>query len=134
MLSEYLSGLPAFFVYFMVAVIMVAAFTTIYVQVTAHQELRLIRQGNLAAVIAFLGAMAGFVLPLIAAMHASVSLTDFAIWSAIAAVVQIGVYFAAKAMLPDVTARIDAGDIAGGLWLGGMAVIFGMINAAAMTP
>jgi putative membrane protein len=134
MLGGYLSGLPAFLAYFATAVVMVALFAVLYVQITAHQEFRLIRQCNLAAVAAFLGAVAGFVLPVIAAMHSSVNLVDFVIWAAIAAVVQIAVYFGARLMMPDVSQRIVAGEVAGGLFLGGMAVIFGMINAASMTP
>lgn len=134
MLGGYLSGLPAFFVYFLTSLVLVGAFAATYVQVTAHREFALIRQGNLAAVPAFIGAMVGFVLPLTTAMESSVNWLDFVIWAVIAAVVQIGAYFLARLLMPDVTRKIVAGEIVGGAWLGGIAIVFGMLNAASMTP
>jgi putative membrane protein len=134
MLGGYLSGLPAFLIYFATALVLVGAFAAGYVQVTAHREFTLIRQGNPAAVPAFIGALVGFVLPLTTAMESSVNWIDFVIWAVIAALVQIGAYFLARFLMPDVTQRVIAGDIVGGAWLGGIAVVFGMLNAASMTP
>ncbi|GGC74954.1 DUF350 domain-containing protein [Chelatococcus reniformis] len=134
MLAGYLSGLPAFLIYFVAASALVVIFAAAYVQVTAHHELALIRQGNLAAVLAFLGALVGFVLPLTTAMRFSVNMVDFVVWGVIAAIVQIAAYFVARLLMPGVVDRITAADIVGGAWLGGMAVVFGMVNAASMTP
>lgn len=134
MLQGYLSGLPAFFAYFLTAVALVAIFAAAYIRITPHDELMLIREGNLAAVPAFLGALVGFVLPLTSAMENSVSWLDFVIWTVIAAVVQIAAFFTARLIMPGVSRRIVAGEIAGGVWLGGVALVFGMLNAASMTP
>lgn len=134
MLHNYLSGLPAFFTYFVTSLALVAAFAALYVQITAHHEFALIRQGNLAAVPAFIGALVGFVLPLTTAMENSGNWVDFVVWTVIAAVVQIGAYYLARALMPDVTNRIVAGEMVGGAWLGGIAIVFGMLNAASMTP
>ena len=134
MLQGYLGGLPAFLVYFATAIAIVAAFATVYVQVTAHREFALIRECNLAAVPAFLGALIGFVLPLTTAMRHSVNWLDFVIWAVIAAIVQIAAYFLARFLMPDVSQKIVAGEIAGGAWLGGIALVSGMLNAASMTP
>ena len=134
MLSWYLGGFPAFVAYFSAAVLMVGVFGTIYSLVTSHHELRLIRKGCAAAIPAFLGALVGYVLPLTSAMRASVNLTDFLIWSAIAAIVQVLAYLVARLVMPDVSKRITNNDISAGLLLGGIALAFGLINAAAMTP
>lgn len=134
MLQGYLSGLPAFLAYFATAGALVLAFAALYIQVTAHREFALIREGNLAAVPAFIGALVGFVLPLTTAMQHSVNWFDFVIWAVIAAAVQIAAYYLARALMPDVSRRIVDGEIAGGAWLGGVALVFGMVNAASMTP
>jgi putative membrane protein len=134
MLQGYLSGLPAFLAYFATAGALVLAFAALYIQITAHREFALIRKGNLAAVPAFIGALVGFVLPLTTAMQYSANWFDFVIWAVIAAVVQIAAYFLARALMPDVSRRIVDGEIAGGAWLGGVALVFGMVNAASMTP
>jgi putative membrane protein len=134
MLSQYLSGFPAFTAYFGTAVLILGLFGTIYSQITPHHEFRLIRKGCTAAIPAFLGALVGYVLPLTAAMRSSVNLIDFVIWAGIAAVVQILAYVVARIIMPDVSKRITDNDLAAGALLGGVALAFGMINAASMTP
>src|SRR4051812_45863214 len=127
MLHDYFSGLPAFFAYFVTSLVLVSAFAAVYVQITPHREFALIRQGNPAAVIAFVGALVGFVLPLTTAMENSANWVDFVIWTLIAAIVQIAAYFLARLLMPDVSNRIVAQEIAGGAWLGGIAVVCGML-------
>lgn len=129
----YLSGFPDFAAYFLLALVFVAAFVFIYSWVTPHREFGLIRQGNVASVPAMLGALLGFALPLNAAMGGAASLVDFSIWSAIAAVVQVCAFAMARIAMPDVSERISRGEIAAGAWLGGISVIVGVLNAAAMT-
>ena len=133
MLAGYLAGLPAFVIYFSAGLVIMALFAVLYVQVTAHQEFALIRDGNVAAVPAFLGAMVGFAMPLTAAMRFSVNVLDFVIWALIAAAVQIAAYFVGRAMMPSVSDRIVKGEIAAGVWLGGIALVFGMLNSTSMT-
>ena len=84
----YLQGLPAFAGYFAVGLGFVALFLAIYLHLTPHRELHLIRQGNLAASPALSGALTGFCLPLASAMAHSVSLVDLALWGAIALLAQ----------------------------------------------
>lgn len=134
MLSGYLGGLPAFLLYFVSALILTSAFIGLYVVVTPHQEFRLIRSGNMAAVPAFLGAAIGFTMPMTTAMRFSLNWLDFVIWGVIAAIVQIAAFYLARGLMPDVSARIERGEMVGGIWLGGVALILGIINAASMTP
>jgi putative membrane protein len=133
-LSAYFSGLPAFAAYFVTAVLMLGIFGTIYSWITPHHEFRLMRQGCTAAIPAFLGALIGYTLPLTSAMKASLNLTDFVIWAGIAGVVQILAYGAARLVMPDVSRRITDNDLSAGALLGGIALAFGFINAASMTP
>lgn len=134
MIAFSLTGLPAFAAYLATALAMVGAFGAVYAFVTPHKEYRLLRSGCAAAVPAFLGAIIGYVIPLSAAMRWSVSLTDFAIWAAIAAVVQFLAYGATWLLSPDVSKRITANDISAGALLGGISLAFGLLNAASMTP
>lgn len=134
MLAGYLAGLPAFVFYFFAGLAIMALFAVLYVQITAHREFALIREGNPAAVPAFLGAMIGFAMPLTAAMRFSVNVLDFVIWALIAAAVQIVAYYLGRAMMPTVSDRIVKGEIAAGVWLGGIALVFGMLNSTSMTP
>lgn len=134
MLQGYLSGLPNFLMYFATAMGLVAVFTFLYVRVTPHDEFALIRRGNVAAVPALLGAILGFVLPLTSAMAHSVNWIDFVIWGVIAGIVQVAAFTIARLLMPDVSDRIARGELVGGIWPGGVAVIFGTLNAASMVP
>lgn len=132
-LQSYLGGFPAFACYFALALAFAAAFLAVYSRVTPHHEFRLVREGNPAAVPALLGALIGFALPVKAAMGGSLNLVDFAIWAVIAAAVQVLGLVLARRVMPDLSERISRGEVAAGLWLGGVAVFVGIINSAAMT-
>jgi putative membrane protein len=48
-------------------------------------------------------------------------------------VVQIAVYWAARIPVPDLSKRIENGEVASGLWLGLASVAAGLLSAASMT-
>ena len=129
----YFVGLPSFLAYFALSLVFATLFTLGYSRITAHHEFTLIKDGNKAAVPALLGALVGFALPMRAAMAGSMNIVDFAVWAVIAAIAQVLAYYAARAAMPDVSARIPAGDANAGVWLGGVAIVVGLLNSAAMT-
>ena len=102
-------------------------------RVTPHPEIALIRQDNLAAAIAFAGSLIGFCLPLANIIAGSVDLVDVALWGGIALVVQIAIYFLARLPMPNISQRIENGELASGLWLGAASLAGGLLNAACMT-
>ncbi|MBB3999465.1 DUF350 domain-containing protein [Aureimonas pseudogalii] len=129
----YVAGLPAFLAYFVTGLAALAVFATVYSAVTPHHELRLIRTGNNAAVVAFLGAIIGFSLPLASAAANSVSIVDFLIWALVGAVVQAIAFLGAALTMSRLPGRITDGEVAAGIWTAGVAVAVGMLNAACMT-
>lgn len=130
---DYVAGLPAFLSYFAVGLAAYGTFTLIYTRLTPHKEAQLIRQGNLAAVTAFLGALIGFSLPLASAAANSVSIVDYIIWAVIGILAQVLAFYIANLTMTDLHKKITAGDIAAGLWGGGIALVIGILNAACMT-
>ena len=128
----YLQGLPAFAGYFAVGLGFVALFLAIYLHLTPHRELHLIRQGNLAASTALSGALAGFCLPLASAMAHSVSLVDLALWGAIALLAQASAYGLTRLLLPGFPARIERAEQAAAVLAATLHVGVGLLNAAAM--
>ena len=128
-----IAGLPWFLAYLGTALVLTLAYVFIYIWVTPHPEMKLIRENNLAAALAFGGSLLGFSLPLANTVASSVSLLDAAIWGAIAIVVQIGVYFLVRLSMPRISERIASGEIASGVWLGAASLTGGLLNAACMT-
>ncbi|CAD0208982.1 UPF0719 inner membrane protein [Agrobacterium fabrum] len=132
MMTIYAAGLPAFLSYFSIGLVCFAIFSTIYTRLTPHEEVELIKAGNISAVVAFLGALIGFSLPLASAAAHSVSLPDYVIWAAIGLLVQVLAFYIAKLTMTDLHLKITEGNVAAGLWSGGIAVVIGTLNAACM--
>mgnify|MGYP001017153500 CR=1 FL=1 len=128
-----LSGLPAFLTYFGLAAAYLAVFLFVYIKITPYREIALIRSGNPAAAASLGGAMLGFAIPLASAISHSVGLIDMLIWALIALVVQLGAFFVARLILPNVAEDIPAGMVASGVFVGGLSLAVGILNAAAMT-
>jgi putative membrane protein len=128
-----LGELPWFLAYLATAVGLTLAYLLIYMWVTPHDELELIRSNNLAASLAFAGSLIGFSLPLASAIAHSVALVDCAIWGLIAIVVQIAIFYLVRLPVPKISERIEKGETASGLWLGATSLTGGLLNAACMT-
>lgn len=129
-----LAGLPAFLLYFIVAIALLLLFAFIYTRATPHDELKLIREGKTAAAVALGGSLLAFVLPMSSAIIHSVTLIDFVIWGVIALIVQIATFFVVRLFLPNLSQRITNDEIASGLFVALVSLAVGTINAACMTP
>jgi putative membrane protein len=133
MILQSLAGLPAFLVYFCTAIVAVLAYLFVYTRVTPHDEFQLIRDNVPSAAIALGLSLLGFTLPVISAMVHAANVFDCLIWSAIALIVQIIVYFIVKIPVPNLSARIAAGELAPAIWLGLSSLAAGALNAASMS-
>lgn len=125
-----LKGVPAFLQYLALGGGLLVAFFLIYLWVTPHDELRLIRGGNSAAALSLAGAVIGFVLPLgiVIAHHAT--LLKVAFWGVVALVVQIIAFFIARALMPGLPQAIESGKASVGAFSGLVALAIGILNAA----
>ena len=128
-----LNEIPWFLAYFGTALILTLVYMVVYMWVTPHDEIKLIRENNLAASLASVGSLIGFSLPLASAIAHSADLDDCAIWGVIAIIVQIIVFFMVRLPVPKISERIEKGETASGLWLGGASLTGGILNAACMT-
>ena len=132
MILQSLAGLPAFLVYFCTAIVAVVVYLFVYTRVTPHDEFKLIRDNDPAAAIALGLSLLGFVLPLVSAIAHSANIVDCLIWSLIALIVQIVVYYVVKIPVPNLSAKIAAGELAAAIWLGLASLAAGALNAASM--
>jgi putative membrane protein len=132
MILQSLAGLPAFLVYFCTGLVAVIAFLFVYTRITPHDELQLIRDNVPSGAIALGLSLLGFVLPVVSAIAHSAHVWDCLIWSAVALVVQIAVFFVVRIPVPNLSAKIAAGEIAPAIWLGLASLAAGALNAASM--
>lgn len=127
-------GATAFLLAFVVAGLFTIAFKYIYQWVTPYNEKTLIRAGNNAAAIALAGALIGYALPLASALSHTVSVPELAAWATLAGIIQIAAFTGVRLVaLPDVKARIESGETSIGVYLAGISITVGLLNAACMT-
>ncbi len=131
--THLLSMLPAFLAYFAVAIVLLALFLLVYLNVTPYAELALIRAGNTAAATSLSGALLGFAMPVANVIAHSDTLFDLAAWGAIAGVIQILAYLVIRLAVPQLTQDIPAGRMAPAVLLAVVSLTVGLINAACMT-
>lgn len=133
LVSNFLNELPWFLAHIATALALTLFYVVIYMWVTPHPEIKLIRENNVAASLAFAGSLIGFCLPLASAIANSVFLIDVAVWGVIALLVQIVIFYFVRLPIPQISERIEKGEVASGLWLGGASLAGGLLNAASMT-
>ena len=133
-LYEFTASALAFLVAFVAAGLFTVIFKVLYQWATPYDEAKLIREGNTAAALALGGALLGYVIPLASALSHTISLIEFCAWAALAGVIQIAAFTLIRVIvMKDVTARIERGEMAAGVYLASISLAVGMINAACMT-
>lgn len=131
--STFFASLSEFLIFFVTAAVLTILFIVIYSRVTKHNEFALIKKNSMAAAVAFSGSLIGFALPLASTMINSVTIFDMVLWGAVALIVQVLVYLLIRLPMPRLSERIEADEVAAGLWLGACSMVAGILNAASMT-
>jgi putative membrane protein len=127
------SGLPALVGQFLTTAVIFVAGIAAYVWLTPFHELKLVRQGNLAAGITLAGAVIGLALPLGATLAHSVSVADIAIWGAVSAALQALTFGVVTLAMRGVASAIEQGNVASAVVVAAVQIGVGIINAGAMS-
>jgi putative membrane protein len=128
-----ISGLPGFLAYFAVALGLVALYLLVYLTATAHREIALVRENNTAAALALGASLFAYTLPLSVAIFNAQTILDCIIWGLVALVVQILIYWLVRLALPDLSGRIERGEMAAATLLAAASLAGGVVDAASMT-
>ena len=131
--AHFLATLPNFLAYLGAAAVLLAAFVAIYLFVTPYDEIKLIRENNLAAAVSLSGAVLGFAMPIANVIAHSDTLLDLTVWGVIAGLVQLAAWGVARVALPTLKEDIAANRIAPAVFVAALSLTIGLINAACMT-
>lgn len=130
---QYLENLPLFLTWFGLAAAMLLGFAFLYAMLTPWGEIRLIRQGNVAAAASFSGAIIGYAIVLAAIISGATSRTDLLAWGLVGLAVQIVALGVARLVLGrGLRQHIRDGQVASGIFLGALSLAAGILNAATM--
>ena len=130
-IQAFAAGFPVFLAHAGVTVIILFAAAALYVLLTPHKEITLIREGNTAAAVSLGGVLLGLAIPLSASLRASTNLIEIGLWGAVTVVVQLLVFRLVDMLLRGLPKRIQEGEISAAALLVGAKIATALIIAAA---
>ena len=132
MLTSFFVNLPTALIHFGTTMTILIAGAGIYTLVTPYSEIKLIRQGNVAAAISFSGAMLGLAIPLAAAMSTSVNPIDILLWGLLALLIMLTIYWLVDHLLKGIPEKVEQGDCAAATALAGIKLATAIVLAPAV--
>jgi putative membrane protein len=125
-------GFPTTLLHAGVAVLILFLGAALYVLLTPHKEVALIRDGNAAAAISLGGVLVGLAAPLALSLNSSTSLVEIIIWGVSTVMVQLLVFRLVDLLLRGLPQRIQEGEVAAAALLVGAKLATALILAAAV--
>jgi putative membrane protein len=126
-------GFPVTLLHVAISVVLLFLAAALYVLLTPHHEIRLIREGNLAAALDVGGVLVGLAIPLAYSLKASTTLTDVALWGVATVAIQLLVFRLVDLVLHGLPRRIKDGEIPAAALLVGAKVATAIIVAASVS-
>jgi putative membrane protein len=130
-IQAFAAGFPVFLAHAGVTVLILLAAASLYVLLTPHKEITLIRQGNTAAALSLGGVLLGLAIPLSASLRASTNVIEIGLWGAVTVVVQLLVFRLVDMILRGLPKRIQDGEVSAAALLVGAKLATALVIAAA---
>lgn len=131
-LSAFVAGFPDFILQLAVALGLFVTSLIIYVIMTPHKELALIRAGNPSAALAFAGVVVGLAIPLGSCLAYAFGLWDLVIWGIVTLLLQLLTFRFADMFLRGLPRRIAEGDVAAAVFLMSVKIGIALIISGAI--
>jgi putative membrane protein len=131
-LQAFAAGFPITLLHGGLTVVFLLLGAALYVLLTPHREIALIREGKVAAAMSLGGVLLGLAIPLAISLTASTSLVEIVIWGASTVAVQLLVFRIVDLLLHGLPQRIQEGEMASVTLLVAAKLATAIILAAAM--
>ena len=132
-IQSFLAGFPVLVLHVSVTFAMLATAVFIYIKITPYDEIKLIRDGNMAVAVSLSGAIVGLAVPLAFSMASSISVWEVLIWGPVTLLLQLIAFRVADIVLKDLPKRIMDGEMGPAILLVSIKLGAAAINAAAVT-
>lgn len=130
--NAFVAGFPNFLLQLGVALGLFVISLIIYVIMTPHKELALIRAGNPSASLAFGGVVVGLAIPLGACLAHAFGPVDLLIWGVVILLLQLIAFRFADMFLRGLPRRIAEGDVAAAVFLMSVKIGLALILSGAV--
>lgn len=116
-LQSLIAGLPVLLLHFAVTLVLWLVSLSLYYRLTPHNEMKLIREGNIATAISSGGVAMGLALPLAFCLAGSISVWDIIIWSIPILLMQVATFFMLNRIVGDMPHRLENNEIGIAIYL-----------------
>lgn len=130
-IQAFAAGFPVFLAHTGVTMAILFAGAALYILLTPHKEIALIREGNSAAALSLAGVLVGLAIPLAASLTASTNVIEIGLWGAVTVVVQLLIFRLTDMILRGLPKRIQDGEISAAVLLVGAKIATALVIAAA---
>lgn len=132
-IQAFAQGFPITLLHAGVTVLILLAAATLYVLLTPHREITLIREGNTAAAVSLGGVLVGLAIPLGVSLNASTNLIEIGLWGVATVVVQLLIFRLVDIVLRGLPRRIQDGEMSAAAMLVGAKLATAIIIGAAVS-
>jgi putative membrane protein len=110
-IQAFVEGFPDFLLYGGVTLGLLVAGCVIHILLTPMKEMKLIREGNVAAGVGVGGVILGLALPMAACLSSATSVYDLVIWGVVAILLQMLAFRVVDLILRDLPKRIERNEV-----------------------
>ena len=131
-IQAFAAGFPTTLLHAGMTLLILVLGAGVYILLTPHREIKLIREGNVAAALSLGGVLVGLSIPLAVSLNASTSAVEIGLWGAATIAVQLLVFRLTDLVLHGLPKRIQDGEMSAAALLVGAKLSTAIILAAAM--
>jgi putative membrane protein len=131
-IQSFVSGFDDFLIQMTATLALFVAGIVIYVLLTPHKELDLIRDGNPSASVAFSGIVLGLAIPLQACLAHAFDVVEVLVWGVVILLIQLIAFRVVDMVLHGLPRRIAEGDVAAAIFVFAVKVGVALILAGAV--
>lgn len=131
-IQAFATGFPVALMHAAVTVAILFAGAALYVLLTPHKEIVLIREGNSAAAVSLGGVLIGLAMPLAVSLQSSTNLIEIGLWGVATVVLQLLVFRLVDLILRGLPKRIQEGEMSAAAMLVGSKLATAIVVAAAV--
>lgn len=132
-IQAFATGFPITLMHVAVTVAILVAAAGLYILLTPHREITLIREGNTAAAVSLAGVLVGLAMPLAVSLRASTNVIELGLWGVATVVVQLLIFRLVDLVLRGLPKRIHEGQMSAAALLVGAKLATALIVAAAVS-
>ncbi|MET0181700.1 MAG: DUF350 domain-containing protein [Caulobacterales bacterium] len=130
--TAFVAGFPDFIIQLAAAIGLFFVSVILYVLMTPHKEMALIRAGNPSAALAFAGVVIGLAIPMSACLAHAFGLLDLVIWGVVILLIQLIAFRFTDIFLHNLPRRIREGDVAAAIFLMSVKIGIALILSGAV--